>query len=228
MARSLRATLYVNHGFPGGGGQSSWKKRQDALELATPPPTGRYVGSNGNRHRFSDDSKSTPERDPAACEVVAHRRLGGVGFAGFHGAVDARMGVIASLVLAWLHERDLTLLEKPGRHRIMECKERGIAHDPRENEVKRDVRFDEALDIADRATIGGERRLELVHVFRGRVRRRVPDEADLHEKAHALELPLAVGAGQHLLNGGTHPCNHALNRWPRHPGRRTVADLHQT
>ncbi len=76
------------------------------------------------------------------------------------------MSLVAALVFPGFAERDLTLLQKPSRHRGMQGNKGRIAHDLGENEMKLDVGTNEFAYVANRLAIGLQRTLQLQELLR--------------------------------------------------------------
>jgi hypothetical protein len=93
--------------------------------------------------------------------------------------------------------------------------------------VELDVGADRILEAADCTVVLLQRRSQLIDLVLCRVRRRVPDETDLEEKAHALQLPLAFAVREKLLNRRNNAGNDALGVWLGDACRRAIADLDQ-
>src|SRR6185369_4136516 len=168
-----------------------------------------------------------PEGDPAALEVATHGGFGGIRIMLSDGLEDLSVSVIAAPVFLRFLERDLALSQEPSRHCLMQSEEGRIAHDLSEPEMEGNVGLNEGRTIPDRLLICLERKPELLEVLVGCVEGGVPDEANLEEQPDALQLAVAIGADQHLLNRRDHAGNDILGSWQSYPGPCAIAHFDQ-
>ncbi len=158
--------------------------------------------------------------------MLVHRPFGPIGIACGHGVEDRPVRLVGDLVAAG-PQRGLALLQQPLDQPFMDGDEDRIARDHRQDIVEADIGLLEALEVADRLPVGGERGFEIRQVLLGGMRRGIAGKAGFEEAARALEILHPARCGEHVPGRAGQGADHELRRRLRHPRPLPRPELHQ-